>query len=289
MKEGAQTKLIEIRQAAQPAGPLVVASPHSGSHYADDFLAQTRLSAQELRRSEDCHVNQIFAAAPDLGAPMIVAHFPRAFVDVNREPYELDPKMYVEALPDYANPRSPRVAAGFGTIARVVGGGEEIYDRPLALAEAFRRLESCYFPYHRALALLLDEARKRAGFSLLLDCHSMPSASALPDQEGRSADIVLGDCHGASAARALVELARDSLRGMGYRVALNLPYAGGFVTRHYGRPEASSHALQIEISRSLYMDEKTFLPKPSMTKVSADMTRLLKVLSGAGALARAAE
>lgn len=289
MKEGAQTTAIEIRQPAQPAGPLVVASPHSGSHYAEGFLAQTRLSAQELRRSEDCHVNQLFAAAPDLGAPMIVAHFPRAFVDVNREPYELDPKMYVEALPDYANPRSPRVAAGLGTIARVVGGGEEIYDRLLALAEAFRRLESCYFPYHRALAQLLDEARKRAGFSLLLDCHSMPSASALPDQEGRSADIVLGDCHGASAARALVELARDSLRGMGYRVALNLPYAGGFVTRHYGRPEASSHALQIEISRALYMDEKTFLPKPSMAKVSADMTRLLKVLSGAGALARAAE
>ncbi len=254
--------------------PLVVASPHSGSLYPPDLLDASALDPHELRRSEDCYVHELVSGAEDLGIVVIRALFPRAYVDVNREPYELDPLLFDEALPDYANQRSPRVAAGLGTIARVVANGKPIYRRKLAVWEGLERLERCYIPYHQALRELIDERVARFGFCVLLDCHSMPSLAAGPGGEP-PAQIVLGDCHGASAGPALVELALRSFRGLGYRVAYNAPYAGGFVTRQYGRPERGVHALQIELARSLYMDETSLERSLGLLALKDSMTGLL--------------
>src|SRR5437870_10414318 len=187
--------VLDLREPPRRALPLVVASPHSGAQYPEDLLASTRLDPLTLRRSEDSFVDEIFAAAPELGAPLIAARFPRAYLDVNREPWELDPAMFADALPSFVNARSPRVRMGLGTIARVVASGEEIYARKLRFAEARRRIDALYHPYHHALRRLVDETAANFGGYLLLDCHSMPSAaSAAGRQDG--ADIVLGDCYG---------------------------------------------------------------------------------------------
>src|SRR5712692_6445516 len=187
----AADSVLALRQPPRRAIPLVVASPHSGANYPDDLLASTRLDPLTLRRSEDSFVDEIFAAAPDLGAPLIAARFPRAYLDVNREAWELDPAMFADTLPSFVNSRSPRVRMGLGTIARVVASGEEIYARKLAFAEARQRVDTLYHPYHHALRRLVDETAAAFGGYLLLDCHSMPSAaSTVGGQE--AADIVLG-------------------------------------------------------------------------------------------------
>src|SRR5256885_16831889 len=186
---------IEVVAATGQTLPLVLASPHSGTTYPPDFLAASRLDPLSLRRSEDSYVDEIFGSGPILGAPMLKAHFARAYLDPNREPFELDPAMFEDLLPDFVNCHSPRVRVGLGTIARVVASGEEIYARKLRFSEALQRIERLYRPYHRSLADLLETTRKRFGFFLLLDCHSMPSTT-LPtsrsSHRGR-VDIVLGD------------------------------------------------------------------------------------------------
>src|SRR5947208_16059033 len=198
---------LDVRQPAARALPLVLASPHSGAEYPSDLLAASRLDPLTLRRSEDSFVDVLFGAGPELGAPLLAARFPRAYLDVNREPWELDPAMFSDVLPSFVNARSPRVRMGLGTIARVVASGEEIYARKLRFAEARRRIDALYHPYHHALRRLVDETEATFGGYLLLDCHSMPSAaSAVGGQDG--ADIVLGDCHGASSAPAVLEAAR---------------------------------------------------------------------------------
>ncbi len=259
--------------------PMVVASPHSGSHYPEDLLEASSLSPHELRRSEDCYVHELTAGAADLGIVSIRALFPRAYVDVNREPYELDPLLFDEELPDYANARSPRVAAGLGTIARVVANGRSIYRRKLAVWEALERLERCYIPYHRALRGLIDERVQRFGFCVLLDCHSMPSLAPGPGGDP-APQVVLGDCHGASGAPALVELSLRAFRSRGYRVAYNSPYAGGFVTRQYGRPERGVHAVQIELARSLYMDEASLERSAGFPALRSDLGEILGDVTG---------
>src|SRR5881398_751423 len=189
--------VLDLRLPPRRALPLVVTSPHSGARYPDDLLAATRLDPLTLRRSEDSFVDAIFAAAPDLGAPLLAARFPRAYLDVNREDWELDPTMFSDVLPSFVNARSPRVRMGLGTIARIVASGEEIYGRKLRFAEARQRIEELYRPYHRELRRLLEDAQWRFGGYLLVDCHSMPSAAgAVCGDPG--VDIVLGDCHGAS-------------------------------------------------------------------------------------------
>src|SRR5438270_6615875 len=211
--------VLDMRPAPTRVVPLVVASPHSGADYPDDFLAAARLDPLTLRRSEDSFVDAIFAAAPDLGAPLLAARFPRAYLDVNREAWELDPAMFADLLPGFVNARSPRVRMGLGTIARVVASGEEIYARKLRFAEARQRVEALYYPYHHALRRLVDETAVAFGGCLLLDCHSMPSAaSAVGSQDG--ADIVLGDCHGASCAAHIVEAARAFLALRDFAVVL---------------------------------------------------------------------
>jgi N-formylglutamate amidohydrolase len=270
--------IIDLRQPPQRAVPLVVASPHSGADYPDDFLAAARLDPLTLRRSEDSFVDEIFAAAPDFGAPLLAARFPRAYLDANREPWELDPTMFIDLLPSFVNARSPRVRMGLGTIARIVASGEEIYARKLRFAEAKRRVETLYQPYHHALRRLVEETELAFGGYFLLDCHSMPSAASATGGQA-AADIVLGDCHGASCTPHIVEAVRDFLAKRNFSVALNAPYAGGFTTGHYGAPRRARHALQIEINRALYMDERSYRRKPGFDRVQAEMTALLAHLA----------
>jgi N-formylglutamate amidohydrolase len=268
---------LDMRQPAMRAVPLVLASPHSGADYPSDLLAASRLDPLTLRRSEDSFVDALFAAAPDLGAPLIAARFPRAYLDVNREAWELDPAMFSDTLPSFVNVRSPRVRMGLGTIARVVASGEEIYARKLAFAEARQRVDRFYRPYHQALRALVQQTEAVFGGYLLIDCHSMPSAAgAIGGQD--SADIVLGDCHGASCAANIVEAARSFLAEREFAVALNAPYSGGFTTSHYGSPQRGRHALQIEINRALYMDERNYRRKPAFDRLAAEMTALIEHL-----------
>lgn len=274
--DGHAASVVEILAPAEQRLPVVVASPHSGRWYPSDFLAAARLDPLALRRSEDGYVDEIFAAAPHHGAPLLKALYPRAYVDPNREAFELDPNMFQDRLPDYVNSRSPRVVAGLGTIARVVSQGQEIYRRKLTLNEAMRRIDGYYRPYHRALVRLLDDTVAQFGYCMLLDCHSMPSSGEAGSQ--RHVDFVLGDCHGSACNPALVDAAEAWLAGQGYVVVRNAPYAGGYTTRHYGRPVAGIHAMQIEINRALYMDEQTMTRKPFLAALRQQMADLVDAL-----------
>jgi N-formylglutamate deformylase len=256
--------------------PLVFASPHSGRHYPAAFLAESRLDPVALRRSEDGFVDELFADAPSHGAPLLAATFPRVYCDANREPWELDPGMFDAPLPDWVNSASPRVGAGLGTIARIVASGEAVYGRRLSFDEAAARVQALWQPYHDALAALIEETVQVFGACLLIDCHSMP---ALPGEPGRAADMVLGDAHGTAAAPRATRMMEEALSGLGYRVRRNDPYAGGYVTRHYGRPRERVHVVQLEIARSLYMDERNIERLPAMAALRADMDRLLRFLA----------
>jgi N-formylglutamate amidohydrolase len=272
---------IDVVAADQQRTPLVLASPHSGTTYPPDLLAASRLDALSLRRSEDSYVDELFGAAPALGAPLLKARFARAYLDPNREPFELDPAMFEDALPDFVNRHSPRVRVGLGTIARVVASGEEIYARKLLFAEAVQRIERLYRPYHRALGQLVEATRNRFGFYLLLDCHSMPSTT-LPPRGGLGrgrVDIVLGDCHGTSCDPIVSDTAQRILVDKGYAVVRNAPYAGGFTTTHYGKPADGGHCLQIEIGRGLYMDERSYERKPFFAQLAKDMRDLAAALA----------
>ncbi|CAN7233564.1 N-formylglutamate amidohydrolase [Aminobacter aminovorans] len=262
----------EVRTSAEQRVPFVFNSPHSGRCYPDRFLAMSRLDAMAIRRSEDCYVDELFGAAVALGAPMLTAHFPRAYLDVNREPWELDPRMFAEPVPPFANVRSARVAGGLGTVPKLVGEGLDIYPGRLPLAEAIGRIESVYKPYHETLKRLVTRTHARFGYAVLVDCHSMPASVRLGDNGARP-DFIVGDRFGTSAASALSERAIGLLAAMGYAVAHNKPYAGGFITEHYGRPARKLHALQIEINRGLYMDERTFKKSAGFYALADDLAR----------------
>lgn len=273
---------IRLTLPAGRRGGLVVSSPHSGAEYPAEFRAASQLDPLSLRRSEDAFVHELVAAAPGLGAPLLEALFPRAYCDPNREAYELDPAMFAEALPDHVTTKSSKISAGLGTIAKVVSGGQEIYRHKLPFAEAERRIETLWRPYHAALRQLLDAAHEAAGVALLLDCHSMPSVGGanMPDHGQRRADMVLGDFHGVSCPERLVQRVETYLAERGFQVARNKPYAGGYITQHYTRREAGFHTLQIEINRDLYMDEALIQHGPGFERVRAAMTGLIELLAG---------
>lgn len=236
--------------------PVVFASPHSGCRYPEAFLKMSRLDNRAIRRSEDAFVDALFAPAPGFGAPLLRAHFPRAYVDANRESYELDQDMFAEPLPDWVNTTSSRVQAGLGTVAKVVAGGAEIYRDQLKFDEVHRRIKTFHRPYHEALDSLIQDALSKFGACLLIDCHSMPS-SALTHLSGAPGlpDIILGDCHGISCSQGITQTTETTLRDLGLSVDRNRPYAGGFTTRHYANKYDNVQTLQIEINRALYMDE----------------------------------
>jgi N-formylglutamate deformylase len=259
--------------------PLVVASPHSGRDYGAAFLAAARLAPLDLRRSEDSFVEELFSGATAHGAPLLCAQFPRAYCDPNREAWELDPTMFADALPDWVNTTSPRVGAGLGTIARVVTSGEAIYRGKLRFADAEERVRACWQPYHDALAGLIERTRQRFGCCLLLDCHSMPAG------HGRltGPDFVLGDAHGTACTARVTGLVESVLAGSGYQVRRNDPYAGGYVTRHYGRPREGVHALQIEVARRLYMDEANLCKAPGFGLLQTRLGALIGEVAQASA------
>jgi len=255
-----------LDRPARQTVPFLFASPHSGRAYPEALLERTRLDALTLRRSEDAFVDELFAGAIGLGAPLLSAQFPRAFLDVNRAAAELDAGMFDAPLEVPVDAPSPRVAAGLGVIPRIVRDGAEIYRGKLDSAEADARLGQLYRPYHQALAALVAETRARFGVAVLVDCHSMPSALSVPD-------IVLGDRYGASAAAAVTARAESAFTREGFSVARNAPYAGGHTTAQYGKPAGGIHALQIEINRALYLDEDRIAKKPAFESVRARLTR----------------
>lgn len=264
-----------IRPRRQLA-PIVLNSPHSGSDYPERFLAISRLNSRTIRQSEDAHVDEIFGRAPHMGVPMLRARFPRAYLDVNREPYELDPRMFREPLPDHFNTTSPRISAGLGTIARIVSENQPIYREPLTLEDAAMRIEGIYKPYHTTLQGLLTDTLAKFGVAVLIDCHSMPRLSRGNDRS--APDVVLGDRYGAACAPAIVCLVENVFAGAGLKVARNRPYAGGHNTRTYGRPRYGIHALQIEISRHLYMDEETLEKHEGFSALCQLANRLVAAL-----------
>jgi N-formylglutamate amidohydrolase len=262
-----------------PPTPLVFASPHSGRDYPSDMMAAAALDAQTIRRSEDAFVDDLIVASPALGAATITARYARAYIDLNREAFELDPGMFADELPEFARARTARVAAGLGAIARVVSEGQEIYARKLMFAEARGRIEGAHRPYHAALERLLAEAHRAYGYAILIDWHSMPAAAAKAGGRDRPCDFVLGDRFGAACAGVLTQQVERELEAMGYRVARNTPYAGGYTTEHYGRPARRTHALQIEINRGLYLDETTLTPTTGFERLKADLERLTRSLA----------
>lgn len=240
--------------------PVIFNSPHSGAVYPERFLKLSRLDPLTIRASEDMDVNKLFKAAPQMGAVLQQANFPRAYLDVNREPYELDERMFFAPLPPFANTGSTRVSGGLGTIARIVAENRDIYASKLDPEDALTRIELIYRPYHDSLRHLLARTHSRFGHALLIDCHSMPShqsgKTSDADAETRP-DMIVGDRYGTSCRSELIDHAVALLRQAGFAVSKNRPYAGGFITEHYGRPQRGLNAFQIEINRRLYMDEAT--------------------------------
>lgn len=271
------TPPFEVREPLGSLTPFVFCSPHSGRIYPHRFLAQSHLDATALRRSEDCYVDELFIRAASRGATLLSARFPRAYIDVNREPYELDPELFAEPLPDWANARSVRVAGGLGTIARIVSDGEEIYNAPLTLNDALTRIELLYKPFHAALRSLIERAQRNFGYAVLVDCHSMPSAH-MAHAGIRRPDFVIGDRFGTSCDLRLTKFCRSVLSDLGYEAQLNRPYAGGYITEHYGRPLRNVHALQLEINRGLYMNEKSLEKTSRFVALERDLLLFAKQL-----------
>jgi N-formylglutamate amidohydrolase len=274
----------EILEPTDARGGIVFNSPHSGSVYPRTFLNAARLDLSVLRRSEDSFVDELFAGVVERGFPLMRAHFPRCYVDVNREPYELDPRMFDGRLPSFANTRSMRVAGGLGTVARVVGDAQEIYDQRIPVDDALKRIEILYKPYHRALRRLVTRVHRDFGAAVLVDCHSMPSTTGSREERPR-ADVVLGDRYGTSCVPVVSETIEIVLRDHGLTVSRNKPYAGGFITEHYGNPSAGLHAIQLELNRALYMDEARYERLPQFARVAG----ILDVLADRLAAIPAAE
>lgn len=277
--------VFEIHAPQVPALPFVYNSPHSGRHYPADLMALTSLDVLEIRGSEDCFVDLLFGAAPGLGASLLQANYPRAYVDTNREPYELDPDMFVDPLPAYATCHSSRISAGLGTIPKVVSPTRNIYRQKLSFADACGRIERVYAPYHQALGGVIDQVAADFGGVILIDCHSMPSPERPRRFSGTmmDADVVLGDRYGRSCAPELSDVAERLFRDMGYTVRRNEPYAGGYNVMHYGNPARGRHALQVEICRSLYVNEATLEPNANFDILARDLQSWMSGMHAAAA------
>ena len=247
-------KSFELKLPRTQVGSVLFASPHSGREMPADFLDQTILSETQIRSSEDAFVDDLYDAAPQLGAPLLHALAPRAFVDLNRAPDELDPAL-IEGLRRQSP--NPRVASGLGVIPRVVANGRHIYSGKITLESAYGRIQNYWRPYHDRLRALIDVTRQQFGEAILIDCHSMPheALDAMMIGHGERPDIVLGDRFGASSDGAISDRVAAAFKRQGFRVSRNIPFAGAYIAQNYGRPSIGQHVVQIEINRALYMDE----------------------------------
>lgn len=260
---------------------VVFASPHSGRDYPASFLRNSVLDADQIRSSEDAFVDRLFESVPDHGAPLLTANAPRAFVDLNRGADELDSAL-IEGVRRSAH--NPRIASGLGVVPRVVANGRQIYRGKISLAEAHQRIAQYWRPYHDQLQTLLDESNNTFGEAILIDCHSMPHEALEnvgPPGSARP-DIVLGDRFGATAAGSVVEQVEAAFASAGLRVARNMPFAGAFITQHYGRPSRQQHAIQVEIDRALYMNEKTLEPSADFDAFRTLLTGVIAELTDIG-------
>ncbi|CAN1535401.1 HutG N-formylglutamate amidohydrolase [Rhabdaerophilaceae bacterium] len=262
-----------IKEGSSP--PVLISSPHSGEQFPAEFLARSQLSRQTLRRASDLFLDRLVLPAVDFGASVLHAHLPRSYVDLNREPLELDPRLISGAIPVEANTRSLRVAGGLGTVPRVIGDQIEIYAGKLGLEEVLERIERAYIPYHRCLNGIMTETRAAHGYVCLIDCHSMPSAARSGSGAG-VADFVIGDRFGSSSDPVFVALFEGLARAQGFSVERNQPYAGGYITECYGRPSLGWHAFQIEINRALYMNEATLEPHGGFEAFASSFVRMLE-------------
>jgi N-formylglutamate amidohydrolase len=258
--------------------PLILNVPHAGREYPPCLLAASSLDPLTLRRSEDAYVDHLVMGALRFGATVMCAHFPRAWLDVNREPYELDPMLFEGALPPFANTQSARVRAGLGTIPRLVGENFPIYQSPLSLSVGIERIETVYKPYHHALNMLIQSMRATFGYCVVIDCHSMPSPQHAHDSLVEKPQIILGNRFGMSCAPHLMQTVESLFAQQRYRVVRNLPYAGGYITHSYGRPAQNQHVLQIEVARALYMAETSLEPHEGFARLEADMMHIFKSL-----------
>ncbi|MFO1174567.1 MAG: N-formylglutamate amidohydrolase [Paracoccaceae bacterium] len=281
MTEGAYRLSLPARRTTS----VVFASPHSGRDYTGAFLAASVLDERMIRTSEDAYVDDLLGGVPALGAPLLAATAPRAYLDLNRAAEELDPSV-VDGVRSFAH--NPRVQSGLGVIPRVVAGGRAIYSGKITLAEARGRIRNVWHPYHDCLARLLDESRTMFGQAILVDVHSMPheAMDAIAHRAGTRPEIVLGDRYGAAAAGSIVEAVDAAFRAEGFRVSRNTPFAGAYIAQTYGRPGIGQHAVQVEIDRALYLDEQAIRPAPGFDAFRA---RLAKVLDRIAAIGRPAD
>lgn len=283
-------KPFRILAPETPRSSVIFASPHSGRQYPDEFIAQSVLDRISIRSSEDAFVDLLFDSAPDHGAALLLADVPRAYLDLNRAPDELDPAL-IEGV--RRTMHNPRVSSGLGVVPRVVANGRAIYRGRLPLDEARRRLRDCWHPYHGALQALLESTHDTFGESILIDCHSMPH-EAIENARGpggKPPDVVLGDRFGAAASPEVVEAIESVFVAAGLRVARNSPFAGAYVTQHYGRPSRQQHVVQIELDRALYMNERTIRPSSDFAMFKSVIDRVVSDLCDLGrpALPMAAE
>ena len=283
-----ETEAYVLTRPVVRTSPVIFASPHSGREYPADFLVQAVLDPQAIRSSEDAFVDELFGMAPGLGAPLLAARVPRAYIDLNRAADELDPAV-IEGI--VRVPHNPRISSGLGVIPRVVAGGRAIYRGKLALAEAEARLRRFWHPYHQALADLVEEVRAEFGQAVLIDCHSMPhEAIEAHTRLGQPRpEVVLGDRYGATAGREVMERVEAAFAGAGLRVGRNAPFAGAYVAQAYGRPSRGVHVVQVEIDRALYMDEVRVEPRAGFGAFRDLMAGVVaELISGAGAVGRLA-
>lgn len=271
----------ELRRPLRQTTPVIFSSPHSGRHYSTDFLRAAVLDRQAIRSSEDAFVDRLFDMAPAMGAPLLIARVPRAFIDLNRAADELDPAV-IEGIA--RAPHNPRVSSGLGVIPRVVAGGRAIYRGKLSQSEAEARIQQYWHPYHIALKRLIDTTLDSFGQSILIDCHSMPheaiEAHARPGQP--KPEVVLGDRFGAAAGREVMEQVEAAFAGAGFRVARNAPFAGAYIAQAYGRPSRGCHVIQVEIDRALYMDEARIVPGDGFDSFRTIMAGVVSDLASIG-------
>ncbi|MCB1347198.1 MAG: N-formylglutamate amidohydrolase [Paracoccaceae bacterium] len=271
----------ELKMPSRRTTGTIFASPHSGREYPWAFLRRSVLGEHAIRSSEDAFVDQLFADAPDHGAPLLAARAPRAFVDVNRGAEELDPAL-IRGVARVSH--NPRVSSGLGVIPRVVGGGREIYRGKISYGEAQARLEEHWHPYHGRLKALIEESRLLFGTALLVDCHSMPheAIESLCRHRREKPEIVIGDRYGAAAGAEIVERIEAVFLAEGFKVARNTPFAGAYTAQTYGRPSHGSHVVQIEIDRALYMNETELRPNGNFATMRQILARVIAEMAEIG-------
>ncbi len=260
--------------------PVVFDSPHSGTAYPDDF--DTIVPRLVLRRAEDTHVEALYAAAPDHGAMLIAANFPRSYIDANRSLLDIDAALLDGSWPGPINV-SRKTEKGIGLVWRLLDTGEPIYTRKLTVAEVQARISRCYAPYHKAVRDAINGAHKHYGAVWHINCHSMPATSSVISEEGpgvERADFVLGDRDGTTCAPEFTTFVALTLRAMGYDVRVNDPYKGVELVRAYSDPAEHKHSLQIEVNRKLYMDEESRERNDGFGKLQGDLTRLINGIGG---------